>query len=270
MSHDILLSLALNVFVWAFASSFMYIVIFVWFRYSQRIEMNRFKFNPSYPTGNTLRKEMSFSALAIVICSLMESVIIYVKQRQSADWVDTDGDWPDSLTDFLTNILCLRTVYMLLWVDAHFYFCHVAMHKIPGVYAAIHKLHHESVNPNPFSGLSFHPVESVIYFSSLCCAFFWPMPRWVFAMYKFGVILAPLNGHLGHGETPEAEIGMCGVFIDSFNHYIHHSMFNYNYGSGLLPIWDNLLGTQYPVSQLEHLRKYRKSKKSSRRSASGY
>ena len=50
-----------------------------------------------------------------------------------------------------------------------------------------------------------------------------------------GLIIAPLEGHWGFGNWKKE---------GTFNHYIHHSKFNWNYGSS--PMWDHIMGTQYP------------------------
>ena len=55
----------------------------------------------------------------------------------------------------------------LLWADLHFYAVHRFLHSHPLLYKHVHKIHHESVNTNIMSGLSFHPVEGFLYFSSL-------------------------------------------------------------------------------------------------------
>ena len=50
-----------------------------------------------------------------------------------------------------------------------------------------------------------------------------------------GLIIAPLEGHWGMGNWNKE---------GTFNHYIHHSKFNWNYGSS--PMWDHIMGTNYP------------------------
>jgi len=45
-----------------------------------------------------------------------------------------------------------------LWGDMHVYWTHRILH-IPILYKYIHKTHHLSFNPEPFSSLSMHPVE---------------------------------------------------------------------------------------------------------------
>ena len=39
---------------------------------------------------------------------------------------------------------------------------------------------------------------------------------------------------------------VCSAGVD---HYIHHAKFNYNYGAN--PLWDILMGTQFPEDTLE-------------------
>ena len=58
-----------------------------------------------------------------------------------------------------------------------------------------------------------------------------------------GLIIAPLEGHWGMGNWNKE---------GTFNHYIHHSKFNWNYGSS--PMWDHIMGTNYPkVTQIVRL-----------------
>jgi len=57
----------------------------------------------------------------------------------------------------------------------------------------------------------------------------------MFRGLSIGLIIAPLEGHWGFGSWNKE---------GTFNHYIHHSKFNWNYGSS--PMWDHIMGTNYP------------------------
>merc|ERR1712037_857807 len=108
---------------------------------------------------------------------------------------------------------------MGIWADTHFYWTHRLLHT-PWLYKRVHKEHHESFNPDPFSGLSMHWAESFIYFSASILIS--PIvPLWVFRLLSLGQ-------------------------LGSVNHYVHHAKFNWNYGSS--PMWDHLLGTNYTGS----------------------
>ena len=57
----------------------------------------------------------------------------------------------------------------------------------------------------------------------------------MFRVLSIGLIIGPLQGHWGFGNWKKE---------GTFNHYIHHSKFNWNYGSS--PMWDHIMGTNYP------------------------
>ena len=48
--------------------------------------------------------------------------------------------------------------------DFHFYFAHRLIH-VRSLYVYVHSLHHRNSDPEPFSGMSMHPVEHIYYLS---------------------------------------------------------------------------------------------------------
>ena len=85
----------------------------------------------------------------------------------------------------------------------------------------------------PFIGLSMHWLESSVYFSAAPLMAF-ALPLWGYRILTLGLIIFPLGAHTGFGSWNHE--------LD-WKHYIHHSKFNWNYGS--TPIWDHLMGTNY-------------------------
>ena len=57
--------------------------------------------------------------------------------------------------------------------EVGFYFAHRFLHW-PPLYRIAHQVHHRNTNPGPWSGLSMHPIEHVIYFSSVLIFFVIP------------------------------------------------------------------------------------------------
>jgi len=124
-----------------------------------------------------------------------------------------------------------------LWREFHFYWVHRLIHWRP-LYRRVHYLHHKNVNPNPWSGMAMHPVETVLYLS--VCLIHWVVPshplHFLFDLQHAG--LAPAAGHDGfdgpllRGTLP----------VGSYFHYLHHRYFECNYGESTLPL-DRWFGT---------------------------
>ena len=132
-------------------------------------------------------------------------------------------------------------LFLLLPVfcEAHFYLVHRLIHW-PPLYRAVHKLHHNNMNPGPFSGLSMHPVEHLLYFSGA-------LLHWIVASHPLHVIFhlqhrafAPAMGHNGFHSVRLP--GGAQLAADHYVHYLHHKYFEVNYGDGLVP-FDRLFGT---------------------------
>jgi len=201
----------------------------------QRSLFHPFKLNPRYPSNSLVIKEIFRSIRGVCILSLYEVVVNSLHRQGSLPSVYTPDIFKLGQDGAPPHIIGLVSVFLLsyLWGDAHFYWTHRLLHS-PMLYRRVHKEHHESFNPDPFSGLSMHWVESSIYFSSalLTAPLF---PLWAFRLLSLSLLVAPLQGHSGYGDWEDQ---------GSPFHYIHHAKFNWNYGAS--PLWDNMMGTSYP------------------------
>ena len=135
-------------------------------------------------------------------------------------------------------------VYFVLWLglipiwrEFHFYWVHRFIHWKP-LYKRSHYLHHKNVNVGPWSGISMHPIEHLLYFSVV-------LIHWVVPSHPLHLLydaqhaaFAPAPSHLGfegpflNGKLPAG----------SYFHYLHHRYFECNYGETTLP-FDKLFGT---------------------------
>jgi len=200
------------------------------------------KLNPKYPPSGMVLLEFCRSARGIAICSLFSAII---------NSAHAAGTLPSSITpafllldqsgDIPFVLLLSGGVISYIWGDFHFYWTHRLLHT-RWLYGTVHMIHHQSFNPNPFSGLSMHWIESAIYFSSA------PMlglivPLWIYRVISMSLILMPLASHLGYGSW-ETE--------STINHYIHHTKFKWNYGNSI--IWDHIMGTNYSEESLKKRR----------------
>lgn len=150
-------------------------------------------------------------------------------------------------------------LFVIYWRDGHFYFAHRLIHPyFPKdskyahldlgrfLYRHVHSLHHKSYNTGPWSGLSMHPIEHMMYLS---CVFvpsiFITQHPMHFLFNHFDVLVSPLPGHDGY----KAPAGGGSHF-----HYLHHAHFECNYGTPMVPL-DKLFGS------LEDGSKYAKTEK---------
>ena len=120
-----------------------------------------------------------------------------------------------------------------IWVAFHFYWGHRFLHW--GVmYKLVHSLHHRNVNVGPWSGISMHPIEHVIYFSSLLIHLVIPSHPMHIMFHGYMLALSAVIGHTGFHEllikgAPRAALG-------HFHHQLHHRYFECNYGSVDFPL----------------------------------
>lgn len=127
----------------------------------------------------------------------------------------------------------------------HFYFGHRLLHtKL--LYRRFHALHHRNVQVGPWSGLSMHPVEHIIYFSSV-------VVQWLLALHPVNALyqihlasFQPAPGHCGFEKMNICD-GM-DLAAGSHFHYQHHKFFECNYGGSLMPL-DKWFGTFHNGSE---------------------
>jgi sterol desaturase/sphingolipid hydroxylase (fatty acid hydroxylase superfamily) len=216
----------------------------------------RWRFNQgTYPGRLIVDLEILRTARSVIICSALDASIMYMRARYGWFPLISGDDWtPRALSEEFkadpTTFLS-RTAAILLWADFHFYFTHRLLHT-SYLFKHVHSVHHESKNPDAFSGLSFHYAEALLYFTSLLGCLFIPMSLAMFTAFRWGLLISPV-GHNSAGPRPH------GQYYPALweDHWLHHVIVTKNFASGLLPfggIWDNLLGTRYIPE------KYRKEK----------
>ena len=126
-----------------------------------------------------------------------------------------------------------------MWIAFHFYWGHRFLHLKP-LYKYVHGLHHRNVNIGPWSGISMHPIEHLIYFSSLLVHLFIPTHPIHIMFHGYMLALSAIIGHAGfHALIVK---GAPRVALGHFHHQLHHRYFECNYGSVDFPL-DKWFGT---------------------------
>ena len=138
--------------------------------------------------------------------------------------------------EFFAWIICFPLIR-----GVHFYYIHRLLHY-PLLYKHVHITHHRNVNTGPWSGISMHPIENIIYQSSPLIHFLIPSDPTIFTIHLILVTLNPAFTHSGF----EKIVNKNAKILDSadFHHQLHHKYFDCNYGNVDVPL-DLWLGTNH-------------------------
>ena len=169
--------------------------------------VSRAKLDPAWPRDDLLGAERLRSLVGACVASLAEVACIALAGRGSGA--------PSALS------IAASTYASAIWSDYHFWAAHRILHpwfatSSPRrrldlgrwLYRHVHSVHHRSVNPNPWSGLSMHWFEHALYFSraplfvALAAACGFRVPPLAYFFCNVRALLGPAPGH--HVSRPRA------------------------------------------------------------------
>jgi sterol desaturase/sphingolipid hydroxylase (fatty acid hydroxylase superfamily) len=150
-------------------------------------------------------------------------------------------------------------VLMVCAHDAYFYWSHRLMHD-PRWFRRMHRRHHRSHNPSPFSAYSFDVGEAAVMASFVPL---WmiavPTPWPVLGLFMLHQIVRNTLGHSGYELMPARRDGrpLFGFLTTVTHHDIHHAAAGWNYGL-YFTWWDRMMGTEHPDYHARFARAVRK------------
>ena len=124
-------------------------------------------------------------------------------------------------------------------ISLHFYLVHRWMHW-PKVYPIVHKLHHRNNNVGPWSGLSMHPLEHLVYFTSILVHFIIAAHPIHILFHMMHQSLTASTSHTGYNGLSVG--GKNRFALGTFPHQLHHRYLDCNYGNPEVPC-DYYFGT---------------------------
>lgn len=214
--------------------------------YARRTQGTNFKYrgrwlatdNPTFLFRNQLRDN--------VFWTLCSAVPIWTAYEVLTFWVQANGYVP--VVGFQAHPVYCALLMLVIpaFHDLHFEAIHRLIHW-PPLYRAAHYLHHKNVNPGPWSGLSMHPIEHLLYFSGVLLH--WIVPSHPLHVLQHLQVLAfsPTPGHCGFHKIVVND--HLAINTDNYRHYLHHKYFEVNYGGeGIVPI-DVWTGTFHDGSE---------------------
>ena len=142
----------------------------------------------------------------------------------------------------------LMTLAVFFIEGVHFYLNHRLLHLDP-LYKWFHALHHRNVNTGPWTGISMHPGEHVLYLSLPFVFLVIPGSPFIATFCLVYLMISPSPSHSGfHRFKIGANRDVHGG--DIF-HNLHHRYFEVNYGMLLVPM-DKWFGTFHDGSLEAH------------------
>ena len=218
------------------------------FFYAFRQQGSRLKFDPRdltregriYTFGGQVRDNMFWTlASGVTFWTAFEALMI---------WAMANGYAPVLLWG--DNPIWFVAIFFLtpLWISFHFYWVHRLLHW-PPLYRVAHALHHRNINIGPWSGLSMHPIEHLLYFTSV-------LIHWVIAAHPIHLFfhmqaqaLLAATSHTGFESLLIQDKG--GLALGTFHHQMHHRYFECNYGNLEMP-WDKWFGSFHDGTATAH------------------
>lgn len=144
---------------------------------------------------------------------------------------------------FFTSLLIAMFLH-----ETYYYFLHRWMHQ-PKIYRLVHKVHHDSFVPSPWTAFSFHPLEATLEALILpLIVLVLPLHYYVIVLHLSIMTLSSVVNHLDIEIYPKgSERHFIGKWwIGATHHSLHHKQFKYNFGL-YFTFWDKVLKTESPI-----------------------
>lgn len=201
--------------------------------YSWRKQGANFKYNRQWPKAKSAAFTFGNQTYDNMFYTLASGVPIWTAYEVLLLWAYANGFAP--LITFAEHPVGFIAVFFLVPFihEVGFYLAHRFLHW-PPLYRVAHSLHHRNVNPGPWSGLSMHPIEHVIYFSSSLLFFIIPAHPIHMLNLVSRLGLAPAQGHTGFDRVVMGEES--SLDTSYYAHYLHHKYFEVNYSDGMVPL----------------------------------
>ena len=206
-----------------------------WRYYRRRAQDRRFKYNARFPAE---QPSDVFRFKSQNLDNFLRSVLIGIPIGTAIEvlllWAFASGRATALSWDAHAGALVAWVLLVPMVHELHFFLIHRALHWGP-LYRWVHSVHHNSVNPSPWSSLAMHPVEAAAYFGVALWVL--ALPSHPFLVMYF-INLAGFGAIVGHIGFDRLELGeRTAPQSHAYAHYLHHKHFEVNYcDNGVLPL----------------------------------
>lgn len=206
--------------------------------------------NRAFTFGSQVKDNMFWTLVSgVTVWTLYEALMLWALANNHAPELSMPqhGLW-----------LVLLILLIPLWETTHFFLIHRLIHTSK-IYQRVHALHHRNTNVGPWSGLSMHPAEHLVYLSTVLIHFIIPSTPFLIAFHLMYFTLSAATTHTGYqGIVVNNKLILP---LGTFHHQLHHRYFTCNYGGLEMP-WDEWTGSFHDGSAESHQAFLAKRKKS--------
>jgi lathosterol oxidase len=192
------------------------------------------------PGWNQMRREI-ITSLRTVLIFAANGVMVGI--GYSMGWLRAYAD----PAEFGWLYFAASIVGIVFLHDAWFYWTHRLIHR-PELFRRLHRLHHKSFNPTPWTSYAFNTGEAALN------AVFLPLVLLVLPISFLGIFVFTTHmmlrnaiGHCGYEVFPATSDGkpLFSWLTSVTHHDLHHAQAGYNYGL-YFTWWDRWMKTENP------------------------
>jgi lathosterol oxidase len=168
-----------------------------------------------------------------IFWTLASGVTIWTAYEVLLMWAFANGHAP--LLMWQDNPVWFVVLFLLVpfYGSFHFFLIHRLLHW-PPLYRRVHEVHHRNISVGPWSGISMHPVEHLLYLSG-------PLIQFVISSHPLHMLFQlqakALDACASHSGFESCVLDEKKLFkLGDFFHQQHHRYFECNYGNIEVPI----------------------------------
>ena len=182
------------------------------------------KNNPRFFLGNQVWDNMLYT--------LASGVTIWTAYEVFFFWGYANGLLPHFLEIRNHPVAFVLILFLIpFWTSLHFHFVHRLLHWRP-LFKIAHSVHHRNVSLGPWSGFSMHPIEHVIYLSSVLIHVVLPSHPIHILFHMMWNAIGASSSHSGFESLTFR--GKPVIALTAFHHQLHHKYLDCNYGNQLV------------------------------------
>jgi len=221
------------IYLWIVYGTFHFVL------YIKKMHGSDRKYHPEWEPVNTKNFTFKRQVWDNIFWSNVSGLTVWTAYEVLYTWLAANGRLP--MVSFKENPVWFIALFFIvvLFREVHFYLIHRLIHWGP-LFRYIHSLHHRNHSVAPWSGMSMHPIEHLIYFSSVLIHFVLPSNPVHFFFHTAHLALMPVNSHTGF----EGPLFKGKLPVGSYSHYLHHKYVNCNFGGDFIPL-DKWFGKFY-------------------------